>query len=242
MNIRIPKHFTLRNSPRGSGVVYDYFLLRELRWTFKICALSLAFGLFGAALLLTGCSKGSDTENHKDSPMNHTDSSLDSSGKTIDSNDTYEGYIFNVPAKNQSGDADSGRSQIPLMVGLDPTEALAQINDPLSTYEAESCALPGMDIIYTFSCYELTIFQELPENSVSSDSGTHSVLTSIRLTDDSQTTAEGIYIGSTVTELLAVYGDCEPVSGEYRYQKGGMELAFLTRNGAVISIEYRVVK
>ena len=114
---------------------------------------------------------------------------------------------------------------------MEPSSAIEQLGEPLSYYEAPSCALAGMDQIYTYSGFELTVSLEEKQEQA--------ILTLIRLTDDSFTTAEGIYIGSTVEELLAEYGESDPESGEYRYAKGEMELAFLTKSQLVISIEYR---
>ncbi len=175
-----------------------------------------------ASLTLTGCSSGTSGKNGVD---NQTETETDSSSKEARPEDI--SYVFYCRSpKNQE--------TVLLYPGMEPSAALKQLGEPLSYYEAPSCALAGMDQIYTYSGFELTVSVE----ESASDTG---ILTSIRLTDDSFTTAEGIYIGSGVTELLAAYDDTDvtPESGEYCFPKGEMELAFLTKNQVVISVEYR---
>lgn len=136
--------------------------------------------------------------------------------------EAYGGYRFICSSPSTGGD-------VVLLVGENPAEALEALGEPLSFYEAPSCALPGSDRIYTYSGFELAV------NHDSTDT-----LISVRLTDDSFTTEEGIYIGSTAKEVVAAYGDCTPVSGEFTYQMGEMELSFLTQKEVVSSIEYRL--
>lgn len=194
-------------------------LFRLLFFLFTITA-----GIF----FLSSCDHASGSSSG-DSSVSLSEDFLESEKNKTE--DNYEGFLFYAPSPHE----EEKEKGIPLKVGLSLEDTLSLLPEPLSTFEAESCALPGMDIIYTFSGYELTVYQG--ENSSEKSSP---ILSAIRLTDDSQTTAEGIYIGSTTSELVAVYGDCTPVSGEYCYQKGEMELAFLTRNNVIISIEYRI--
>ena len=173
------------------------------------------FALLLTTALFSGCSKpsGEDTgdENEQELPS-----------KEANPEETH--YLFSCRSpKNQE--------TILLYPGMEPSSAIEQLGEPLSYYEAPSCALAGMDQIYTYSGFELTVSLEEKQEEA--------ILTLIRLTDDSFTTAEGIYIGSTVEELLAEYGESDPESGEYHYAKGEMELAFLTKSQLVISIEYR---
>lgn len=190
--------------------------------------------VYGLSLLLlvcslgSGCSKSDTTICLTSDPADVADT-LPSEETTLPSPEEYS-YVFYCQGQNQS----KKESTITLYPGMLMAGILEQLPDPLSVYEAPSCALEGMDIIYTYSGYELTIY--------SAGDGTPDILTSIRLTDDSHTTAEDIYIGSTATELTTIYGDAAPVSGEYRYQKGEMELSLLTRNQTVISIEYRLME
>lgn len=168
-----------------------------------------------SVLLLSGCSAGDGRKSSGGTEAgSKTEAGTDPEG--------FDGYRFTCSSPATGED-------VSLYAGRSPEEALELLGDPLSFYEAESCALPGSDQIYTYSGFELTV-----------NSDTENILISIRLTDDSFTTEEGIYIGSSVKQMLAAYGDSTPVSGEYLYEKGDTELAFLTHKEVVTSIEYRI--
>ena len=192
-------------------------------------------------LLLICCSLGTGCNEPDDTTFISWDETPNTATEEIESNiDTFDpaetSYVFYCRQRRLPNEKPATIALYPGMtvtdtfMGMKPDDSTEQLPEPLSIYEAPSCALPGMDIIYTYSSYELTVYRE-----------DDSVLTSIRLTDDSYTTAEGICIGSTAAEVLDVYGDTTPISGEYRYPKGEMELSILTRNQVVTSIEYRLM-
>ena len=69
--------------------------------------------------------------------------------------------------------------------------------------------------------------------------GDKDYVNSILLTDDSVTTPEGVYIGSSDADVRAAYGeDAGTLSGALCYTKGGTDLNFILEDGKVISIEY----
>lgn len=107
-------------------------------------------------------------------------------------------------------------------------EVLAVLGEPASYFETASCAFDGLDKMYTYSGFTITTRPEEEEDFV----------TSILLTDDSVTTPEGIYIGSTVADVMAAYGEAEAANGVIKYTMGGTVINFVLSGESVISIEY----
>ena len=65
---------------------------------------------------------------------------------------------------------------------------------------------------------------------------------SISFLDDSVKTQEGIYLYSSLDDMIDAYGDdYEESLGLYTYVQGDSELAFLVDNDEVVSIEYIAV-
>ena len=64
-------------------------------------------------------------------------------------------------------------------------------------------------------------------------------MNSILLTDDSVTTPEGAYIGSSKEDVEALYGtESGDMEAMLTYVKDGVSLNFVLIDGAVASIEY----
>ena len=105
--------------------------------------------------------------------------------------------------------------------------ALSKAN---AVVELPSCAIDGMDIIYTYDNYEIT----------ASDEGKGAYLTAILLLADGATT-EGVKIGDEESKITATYGtDCENDGVQYTYEADGAQLIFLVQDGIITSIEYRL--
>ena len=94
--------------------------------------------------------------------------------------------------------------------------------------QVASCAGQGLASQYSFGS---TFFVE---TDVGSD-----VVVWIKLFDDTVSTAEGVYIGQTVEDVKAVYGE-PSTSTDYLmvYTKGTSELRFEVADGKVTSINY----
>ena len=94
--------------------------------------------------------------------------------------------------------------------------------------QVASCAGQGLASQYSFGS---TFFVE---TDVGSD-----VIVWIKLFDDTVSTAEGVYIGQTVEDVKAVYGE-PSTSTDYLmvYTKGTSELRFEVADGKVTSINY----
>ncbi|MBD5133027.1 MAG: hypothetical protein HDT38_00925 [Clostridiales bacterium] len=125
-------------------------------------------------------------------------------------------YVF------RSGDAT-------VTIDQDMAEVLAALGEPKSYFEAESCAFEGLDKTYTYSGFVITTRPD----------GEKDYVNSIALTDDSVTTPEGLYIGSSADDVTAAYGQSDTEADTLLgYSKGGTVLNFILDGGKVISIEY----
>lgn len=108
-------------------------------------------------------------------------------------------------------------------------DVLAALGEPLSYFEAASCAFEGMDKIYTYSGFLITT--EPGEDL-------QDYVNSIRLTDDSVTTPEGVHIGSSADDVTAAYGDGSQTANVISYTKGDSAINFVLESDKVVSIEY----
>ena len=114
-------------------------------------------------------------------------------------------------------------------IDQDMAEVLAALGEPKRYFEAESCAFEGLDKTYTYSGFVITTRPDGDKDYVSA----------IALTDDSVTTPEGLYIGSSADDVAAAYGQCDTQSDTLMgYVKGGSVLNFILDGDKVISIEY----
>ena len=108
-------------------------------------------------------------------------------------------------------------------------EVLEALGEPLSYFEAASCAFDGLDKTYTYAGFQI----------LTRPDGDKDYINSIILTDDSVTTPEGVYIGVTEADVTAKYGTpAQKTDTLLSYTDGGTALNFILKNGTVISIEY----
>ena len=97
-----------------------------------------------------------------------------------------------------------------------------------STYEAESCAFDGKDVIYSYPGYDVLAFQEKDRK----------VISGVILRDDTVETPEHVSIGSSMADVEKAYGKFEDGATSMRLDKGNCQLLILTDNGKVIHIQY----
>lgn len=114
-------------------------------------------------------------------------------------------------------------------IGMDAEKAIEALGAPKSEDKTESCAFGGFDIVYTYDNFKI---------SANDEHGFQRIYC-VTLINDMAETAKGICCGSTSDDVIAAYG--EPTSsnaaGMY-YEKDGMELQFLMKDGAVDKIQY----
>lgn len=105
------------------------------------------------------------------------------------------------------------------------------LGEPLSYYEAESCAFQGLDKTFNYPGFELVTYPN----------GDKDFISDIYFTDGTVATPEGIRIGSTLEEVKAAYGEgytADDFGIYYTYTDGDTQLKFGTEDGVVTEIEY----
>ncbi len=114
-------------------------------------------------------------------------------------------------------------------IDADAAAVVEQLGEPLSYFEAPSCAFEGIDKIYTYSSFEIETYPMEGKDFVSM----------VTFKDDSITTPEGVAIGDSVDKVKEVYGECAEDSGMMVYEKDDMKLCFIVKDGTVASVEYK---
>lgn len=163
----------------------------------------------GLAVMLASCSSPDQSESLPGQASGQPDSSQAVQAEK-------GGYVFTAP---------NGST---VAIDDDMAQVLEALGEPQSYFEAPSCAFEGLDKTYTYSGF--TIITRPEETDL---------VTSILLTDDSTSTPEGVYIGSSAEEVAAAYGEAgQRTDTLLSYTKDGTTLNFILEGGAVISIEY----
>ena len=105
----------------------------------------------------------------------------------------------------------------------------AALGEPESTFEQDSCAYQGKDIVYSYPGFELSTYPL---------DGTETIA-SVYFLDDTVATAEGIRIGSSDADVTAAYaGRYEVEFDVYRMADDKTELIIYVTDHAVDAVEY----
>ena len=164
--------------------------------------------------MLAGCGSG-------DSPSSgsHYDSAPPTSqdaGTQADSPATDMGYIYTANGVD-----------VAVKASMEPI--VAAWGEPDKYFESESCAFQGMDKVYTYGSVVISTY---PEND-------KDYVLTIELKDDTITTAEGIYIGSSKADVTATYGAAtQETDVALVYDKGDCQLSFFFEEDHVTNITY----
>lgn len=127
-----------------------------------------------------------------------------------------KGYVFTV-------------NNVTVEVDAEAAPVVEALGEPVSYFEAASCAFEGLDKIYTYNGFEIDTYPAQDKDLVSA----------VILKDDSIATAEGVCIGDSLEKLQEVYGEAAQENGMLIYAKDGMKLCFIMQDDSIISIEYR---
>ena len=117
-------------------------------------------------------------------------------------------------------------------VALVPGNAFdsAALPEAESVYQVPSCAIEGTDNVYSYGDIEVTAFND----------GSGEVIYSVYIVDANTPTAEGLYIGDTLDQVIAVYGeDYTQENSQVTYQKGNTLLVIILDGDYVASIDFR---
>ena len=186
----------------------------------KILAMTMAEGL----LLLAGCGDsekviGGDVVNVT-TGSRYEESSGAQEGTPAQTSQTEtaasRGYVLTV-------------NNVTVEVDAEAAPIVEALGEPVSYFEAASCAFEGLDKIYTYNSFEIDTYPSQDRDLVSA----------VILKDDSIATAEGVCIGDSLEKLQEVYGEATLENGMLIYAKDGMKLCFIMQDDSVISIEYR---
>lgn len=189
------------------------------KWITVLCAVSLM-------AMLTACG-GSD---EKVIEKNPTQASQEANNGTA----TQGGSEVQDTQKEEPKDtAPKGyvfkQGDVVVEIDAEAAPIVQALGEPISYFEAASCAFDGLDKMYTYNSYEVDTYPM----------GDKDYISAIIFKDDSITTAEGIAIGETKARVEAVYGtDYEEQGSMLVYQKDGMKLSFIFDGDAVTSIQY----
>lgn len=177
--------------------------------------------LAAAMILMTGCG---DSENVisgdvKDASGGSVQESGNTAGTQTGSGvqGTAKGYVFRY-------------NGVTVSVDEDMAAVLEGLGEPATPpFEAPSCAFEGLDKTYTYGSFVIETYPQGEKDYVST----------ITLKDDAVSTAENIYIGSSLADVTNAYGTDYTEQGSMLvYHKDGMKLCILMDNEEVTSIQY----
>lgn len=130
---------------------------------------------------------------------------------------TYKGYAFIY-------------NGIIIEIDAEAASIIEKLGEPVSYFEAASCAFEGIDKMYTYNSFEVDTY---PMDGVD-------YISSVTFKDDSIMTAEGVGIGDSMDKIMEIYGDNgENESGMLVFEKDKMKLCFIIQDDCIASIEYR---
>jgi hypothetical protein len=144
---------------------------------------------------------------------------IDSGSVENGGNNGPKGYVF-----------ETGGVVIAMHAEVEPI--LQKLGEAMEYFEAESCAFQGMEKVYTYSGFELHTYEMDGVDYVAA----------VVFLDDSVSTKEGVYLFSSLEDMLEAYGDGYTKTNDmYSYDLDGSRLSFLVENEEVTSIEYLAV-
>ncbi|MDO4566085.1 MAG: hypothetical protein Q4B42_02025 [Oscillospiraceae bacterium] len=169
--------------------------------------------LAAAVLCLSAC--GGEAVSASTGPQALTDSQTEPAPDTGQENST-SGYVFEY-------------NGVSISMGAPAADIIAALGEPISEFEAESCAGQGVDITYSYPGFELVTYPGADGENV----------LSVSLLDDTVETDKGIMIGSSGSEIEAAYGKNGADGDLLEYSQEDMKLTFTLENDETVYIEYR---
>lgn len=189
------------------------------RMNHKLLAVLLALTL--SLTLLAGCGGNNNSQNSSGNAAGNQsqNSGSEDSSETGNGGQEASAFVFT-----------SNGVEVRMNAEADPiVEALGE---PVSTFEAPSCAFQGTDYIYTYDGFQINTY---PLNDVN-------YVSSVVFMSDAVSTPEGLEIGKTKDDMIAAYGeDYTEEYDQYTYTRGDSQLVVLIEDGYISSIEYQAV-
>lgn len=204
---------TRARDQRGEPEILALWESKRERYDAQVLAQTAAMEAAGKTVADVG-ERGEESSNPEESGQHETE---ELSPLMVPAD--YLGYVF------WAGD-------VPVCVGLPWEPIVARLGDPEKTYEVSNCGFDGVSKIYSYDGFELC----------SDPDGEEESLYSVAILGGGFSTAEGIGIGSSVDEVIGIYGkpaDYRPeISNNLTYDRQGMKLSFIMSDGAVSYIQY----
>lgn len=172
--------------------------------------------VLAALFLLGGCSK-----NDAVTTSNNTQEAevTEAVQEPAENNAATEGFGFEV-------------NGVSIPMNVDAAPIVEALGEPVEYFEAASCAFQGLDKIYTYNGFEINTYPSEDKDFIAS----------VYFLDDSVTTDKGIYLGASIDDVIAAYGEeYEGVEGEYTYTLGETTLSFIIEEDSVASITYSAI-
>ncbi len=170
--------------------------------------------MISAVLALSFAACGGETETGANGGESEV---ADSKNEESSKEEAVKGFVFVYQGVTVSIDAQAA----PIMDAL---------GDPVSYFEAASCAFEGLDKMYTYNSVEIDTYPD--EKGVDR-------ISNIILKDDMVETPEGVSLFETKADMIAAYGEnYKEENGLLVYEKDGMRLCFILDGDEIISIEY----
>lgn len=143
---------------------------------------------------------------------------------------------FNSTRQTQTAQEEQGyvfkSNETAVVMGAEAAPILQALGAPSETFEQDSCAYQGKDIVYLYDGFEVSTY---PVNG-------KECIASVYITSDKVSTPEGIKLGSSYEDMVKAYGKSyKEENGVYRYTSGTAELAVYTTKKMVDAIEYTVI-
>lgn len=174
------------------------------------------FLLILVAMLLTGCGTKNEPIDNKENTDIPIKEENEIEQKQDDAITEPSGYLFE-------------HNGVSIYMNTDIVPVIDALGEALHYFEAESCAFKGLDKFYTYPGFEITTYPLDDKDYISA----------INLMDDTVSTPEGVYLGATVDDMIAAYGDDYiESSGSYTYTKDDSKLQFIAMNDEIIAITY----
>ena len=185
----------------------------------KIIALSLTAAMAAAAF--TACTSNADDGDDSVVVINSQANQQPTAPEHIATVDE-EGYVFEY-------------NGVKVRVNTNANDVIPQLGDDYYYFEADSCAGVGKSKTYTYGNQSFVI-STVPV-------GDFDLITNITLFDDTVTTPEGIYIGSTKDDVIKAYGNptTDVIDGTYCYELNDTMLVIITQDDVVTSISFNQV-
>ncbi len=115
-----------------------------------------------------------------------------------------------------------------ILINAPAAPILESLGKAASYEESPSCAFEGMDKIYSYPGFDLETYCM----------GGVDYIAAVQLADDTYTLNQGVTIGSGRDDVLAAYGaPTADNTDSVIYEKNGVRLQFLLRDGRVTNIQ-----